>query len=104
MGYILPVNSYQSQQYANRLAVDPHFARVSRIHRVSSLASFQERFDKVISEEMRNRKNDQRKKQSHLANCPPHSEILSYINPNPANLSSSIAKVVGKGVAVNAYV
>lgn len=106
MGYILPVNSYQSQQYANRLADDPHFARVSRVHRINQLASYQESFDKslVLEEEMHNSQNDQKEKKSQLADRPSQSEVLGYINPNPANLSPAIAKVVGKGVAINAYV
>lgn len=105
MGYILPINSYRSQQYANRLADDPHFARISQLHRVNQVASFQERFDQVVSqEEMHDEKHNRMEKRSQLAKVPSQSEVLSYINPNPANLSPAIARAVGKGVAINTYV
>lgn len=105
MGYILPVNSYQSQQYANRLADDPHFARISQLHRVNQVASFQERFDQFVSEEEKNEEKDnQKEKKSQLANVPSQSKVHGYVNPNPANLSPAIAKAIGKGVAINAYV
>lgn len=96
MGYILPVNDYQSVQYANRLMDDPHFAKISRLQRVHQVSSFMEKFEEASA--------DKRKESLRLATAQSPKEVKGYIHPNPANLSPEIAKVVGKGRAINAYI
>lgn len=107
MGYVLPINSYRSQQYANRLVEEPHFARISQLHRITPVASFQERFDRVIADkDMYREKLDEekKKKKSTSAQVPSQNRVLNYTHPNPANLSPAIAQVVGKGANINTYV
>lgn len=96
MGYILPVNSYQSQQYANRLMDDSHFAKVSRLQRVNQVSSFVGKFEEASEGE--------KERVPQLAATRSQHEVKGYVNPNPANLSPAISHVVGKGRAINAYV
>ncbi len=105
MGYILPVNSYRSQQYANRLMDEPHFAKVSRLQRVNQVASFSEKFEEVAPrDEMNQYKKNEKMEESRLAPAQSQHEVIGYVQPNPANLSPAIARVVEKGQAINAYV
>lgn len=104
MGYVLPFNSYQSQQYANRLMDDTHFAKVSRLQRVNQMVSFSEKYEEVVYEsEVSKKKENERVKESQLAPAVSQREFIGYVHPNPACLSPAIAHVVEKGKAINAY-
>ncbi|MDS9470397.1 hypothetical protein [Sporosarcina pasteurii] len=93
MGYILPVNSFQTQQFANRIMAYNKIAEVPRLHKINLNADFSQQAY-------------QGKMQQKLSLASPNSQFTNqgYIYPNPANLSPTIAHLVGKGIAINAYV
>lgn len=101
MGYILPVNSFQSQQYANRMMEHGNFAEISRVPRVNAKSDFQRDFETPMSSQQIDRERMQEK--SSLASSQSKSDYVGYIYPNPANLSPAISQVVGKGLAINTY-
>ena len=99
MGYILPIQPIQSQIYANRLTMEVnHFAYIERANKVKLNSDFLDEF-KESSHQEREKVEEEGK---------PIVTVLStyqgFIHPNPVNLSPVIAKVVGKGITVNAYV
>lgn len=98
MGYILPINPIQSQQYANRIAMEPYnFATVNRVEQVRFKSDFLKDFEEAVefAYEEHKKKSDQ---------APSKSQIYNYIVPNPANLSPAISQIVGKGISVNTYI
>lgn len=101
MGYILPVNSYQSQQYANRLMDEPHYAKISRLQRVNQVASFMENFEDAASDERARKAEEERGPE--LAAAKSQHEYIGYVNPNPVGFSPIIANIVDKGKVFNAY-
>lgn len=101
MGYLLPINPIQSQQYANRLAMDPYnFATVNRVQPVKLKSDFLEEFEESV--ESRHKENRENKKQPDSA--PPRSQYNGYVYPNPINLSPAISQIVGKGISINTYI
>lgn len=100
MGYILPINPIQSQQYANRLTMESYnFATINRVQSVKLNPDFQEEFKRSVRlEEKRMPEEEQ------LKTMPTKSQYNGYIVPNPANLSPAISRIVGKGNSVNTYI
>lgn len=98
MGYILPIQPIQSQQYANRMNMESYnFAYVDRVNKV--------RFDfsDSMNDSFQREQEMKEEKEMPIVSAPP---VLykGFVYPNPANLSPAIAQVVGKGLNVNAYV
>lgn len=100
MGYILPIQSTQSEMYANRMNdVRMNFAYIDRVEKVKmdpeSLGKFKDSLlheqEKLLKVEKSNTDNSR----------PPY--LKGFIYPNPTNLSPEIAYVVGKGLSVNEY-
>lgn len=99
MGYILPIQPIQSQMYANRLIIEAYnFAYIDRVNKVKLNSDFLNEF-KESSHQEREKKAEEGKP---IVSAP--SAYQGFVCPNPVNLSPMIAKVVGKGIAVNAYV
>ena len=104
MGYILPIQNYQAQQYAERMNNERHnFAYINRVNPVrlnlnneeaNYWDSFHANEDKRREQQMKKRKN----------RAPRPLAKNGFIAPNPAQFSPEIAEVVGKGQAINAYV
>ncbi|ARD49125.1 hypothetical protein [Sporosarcina sp. P33] len=102
MGYILPIQNYQAQQYAERMNNDRHnFAYIGRVHPVRLNNEESSYWEDVLEEEDR-RREEQLQQQKKRAPQPLVKK--GFIAPNPAQLSPEIANVVGKGQAINAYV
>lgn len=99
MGYLLPIRSIRSEQYANRMSIAPYnFAYIGRVQPMKLESDF---FD-----EFHNQASSEREEQSMAkkSSSPPASNpYQGYIVPNPANLSPLIALAVGKGITVNTY-
>lgn len=102
MGYLLPIQPIQSQQYANRMNMESYnFAHIDRVNKIKfdfkfsgdSQGAFQEEQEKKEEEGMKN---------AHVS--APSLVAKGFIYPNPANLSPAISQAVGKGMSVNAYV
>ncbi|PIC64352.1 hypothetical protein CSV79_06905 [Sporosarcina sp. P13] len=103
MGYILPIQNFQSQQYAERLNKQPHnFASIGRVSPVRMRNEESNYWEDVIGEEDRRRK--EQKEERNMKRAPQSLAKNGFIAPNPAKLSPTIAEVVGKGLSVNAYV
>ena len=101
MGYLLPINPIQSQQYANRITMDPYnFATINRVQRVKLKSDFLEEFEESV--ELQRIKN--RKDWKNPDSAPPCSQYHGYVYPNPVNLSPAISQIVGKGITVNTYI
>lgn len=104
MGYVLPIKPIQSEQYANRLNIEPYnFAHVGRVNKINLKSDFLEDFEAhLLVDEKRGeeREDDDSEKQS----SPQSLKGYGYIQPNPANLSPAISQIVGKGININAYV
>jgi len=100
MGYILPIQPIQSQIYANRLSMDAYnFAHIDRVNKIKLNSDFLDEF-KEFSDQEREREKEEEGKP--IVSAP--SVYQGFIRPNPVNLSPVIARVVGKGIAVNAYI
>ncbi len=109
MGYILPVNNVQSQQYANRLAMEPYnFAKINRVRPIKFKTDFIDDFEETLESyqgrQYEQEKNNERRKNEQRKSEPLRTENSGYIFPNPVKLSPAISQVVGKGFSVNTYV
>ena len=99
MGYLLPIQPIQSQMYANRLNMEAYnFAYIDRVDKVKLNSDFLDEF-KESSHQERDREEEEGKP---IVSVP--SAYQGFVRPNPVNLSPVIARVVGKGNAVNAYI
>lgn len=100
MGYVLPVNDYQSRQYASRLLNEGNYAKVSKLHRVQPVKEYSSHYEEAIADE-----NFGKNKQDEhpVAASNPKAEVLVYVHPNPANISKSTVRVMDKQSAINAY-
>ena len=58
MGYLLPINPIQSQQYANRITMNRYnFAPIDRVQRVKLKSDFLEEFEESVElQRIKNRK------------------------------------------------
>ncbi|MCG7344622.1 hypothetical protein MHZ92_10775 [Sporosarcina sp. ACRSL] len=100
MGYILPVQPMQGDIYAYRMnAVRSNFAFIDRVEKVKMDPDLNDKFEDALSKEQEQITDDEK---PILSNSRP--PYKGFIYPNPANLSPTIAHVVGKGLAVNEYV
>ena len=105
VGYLLPIRPIQSEQYANRISMEPHnFATIGRLQRVKLTSDFLEEFKETLhlQDEEDRRKEGGKDEQSKAIPSPQLYE--GYIPPNPANLSPAISQIVGKGMSVNTYI
>ncbi len=103
MGYVLPINSYRSQQYANRLMNEnSNYSRISQLHHVNKIGDFMEEFEEIA--EQQNVEQEKQVEKSPLAASNLQNEVIGYVNPNPANISVKNANVVKKGAVINAYI
>ncbi|WP_301107777.1 hypothetical protein [Sporosarcina sp.] len=104
MGYILPIQPLQSQQYAERMNNERHnFAYIGRVSPVRLQNEESSYWEDVLEDENRQRK-EQMEERNMKRRVPRPLVKKGPISPNPAQLSPEIAVVVGKGLAVNAYV
>lgn len=104
MGYILPVHSYQSQQYANRLRENEYnYSKVNQLHRINQISDFMEDFDEKVDEKYVERKNEKGMQEKPLASSPSQHEVIGYVNPSPINISVKNVPIVQKDAAINAY-
>lgn len=102
MGYILPFQPIQSEMYANRMnAGRTNFAYIDRVEKVKLDPEQLGKFNDTLLQEQE-RLMDENENPSSASNHPP--AMKGFIYPDPTNLSPEIAYVVGKGLAVNAYV
>ena len=100
MGYLLPIQPIQSQQYANRMNMESYnFAHINRVNKIKFDLKFSEDSHGAFQQE---EKEEEAMKYAHVS-APPLA-AKGFIYPNPANLSPAISQAVGKGMSVNAYV
>lgn len=100
MGYVLPIQPIQSQQYANRMQMGNYnFAHINAIQPIKMRSIFEDELDE--HERQRNDEEEETKKTRSASYPVPYK---GFIQPNPVNLSPEIAKVCGKGNQVNTYV
>ena len=101
MGYILPIQPFQSQQYANRLQMSNYdFAHINAVQPIKMKSIFDDQLEersKQLEEE-----DESISVSSHSFRQPV--PYKGFIQPNPVNLSPEIAKVSGKGNQINAYI
>ncbi|WP_432357742.1 hypothetical protein [Sporosarcina sp. UB5] len=101
MGYILPVQHIQAELYANRMnAVRNNYAHIGRIEKVELNLDVMGKFKHSLHDE-KERVMVERKAVT-VKPIPPY--MKEFINPNPANLSSEITKLIGKGLTINEYI
>ena len=107
VGYLLPIRPIQSEQYANRLSMEPYnFATVGRLQSIKLKSDFLEEFEEVLhlldedEDKKKDKKND---RELAYADYPPRISE-AYAPPNPVNLSPAISQIVGKGISVNTYI
>jgi len=102
MGYVLPIKSIQSEQYANRMNLEPYnFAKIDRVEAIKLKSDFLESFEEFLQNQEQQRKN--KKDEDQLKAVPSPRLLRGYIQPNPANLSPAISQIVGKGLNINVY-
>ncbi len=100
MGYLLPIHSIQSQQYAERMNMEPSkFTKIDRVAKVSFAEDLLSR--DVLSEQNHLNVYDEKKR---MAITSPPSSYKKGNGPNHDNLSPILAKITGKGLFVNKYV
>ncbi|QUG40880.1 hypothetical protein KD050_16535 [Psychrobacillus sp. INOP01] len=100
MGYILPMQSIQTEVYANRMiGNDRNFAYIDNIQN----AKFKSVFDDHLEEQEQLLEEEE---EQLLESERPSTQPLfkGFIHPNPVNLSPRIAEINGKGNSVNLYV
>lgn len=97
MGYLLPIQSIQLQQYANRtMNVSNSFAYIGKVQPIQLNSNV----ITEIKEQDRSRKN---KRERYSIDSPSYLYSGATL-PNPANLSASVEHFVGKGLLINTYV
>lgn len=100
MGYILPIRSLQSEQYANRLQHQEYrFATIQKVAPIPGKTDFTKEYEQrklSLQEEQR------QQSRRNIARSPITQPVYSM--PNPANLSPAIAQVVQKGMSINQYI
>ncbi|MFJ7932907.1 hypothetical protein [Sporosarcina sp. NPDC096371] len=102
MGYLLPIQPIQSQQYANRMNRESYnFAHVDRVGKIKFDFNFSDGHYSSFHHE-REIKDEEVMEISIVST--PSLASKGFIYPNPANLSPTIAQAVGKGLTVNVYV
>lgn len=107
MGYILPIQPIQSQQYANRMENDSNsFTYIDKVEATklrTEYEDWQKRVKREQQQKERQQKNsEQDPEEGEKVHLSPAKS--GFIQPNPAVLSKQVAHVVGKGNAVNEYI
>lgn len=103
MGYVLPINSYRSQQYANRLLdVTDSYAKVSKLRHIPKVGDYKEGFEHATKQSESKRKIQG--KHDTLAASRSRTEVVGYVHPNPVNISIENGPVIQKGTVINAYI
>ncbi|WP_342509025.1 hypothetical protein [Sporosarcina sp. FSL K6-2383] len=104
MGYLLPIQPIQSQQYANRMNADSYnFAHINRVGKIKFDFKFSEDSHEAFQQDQEQEEKEEKEMASARVSAPPLAS-KGFIYPNPANLSPAISQAVGKGLSVNAYV
>lgn len=104
MGYLLPIQPIQSQQYANRMNMEPYdFAVIGRVEKVK-LGEGLLNGDFSSELEQSSLHGEREREDEEMPIVPPPTAYKGFVRPNPANLSPVIAQVVGKGLSINTYV
>lgn len=102
MGYLLPIQPIQSQQYANRMNMESYnFAHIDRVNKIKFNFKFSEESHGAFQQEQEEK--EEKAMGNAFVSAPPLAS-KGFIYPNPANLSPAISQAVGKGMSVNAYV
>lgn len=105
MGYLLPIQPIQSQQYANRINMEPdHFATIGRLERIEQTSSFLESFKETLHSQDEEKKREGGESGGELKSMSSPQSYMGYVKPNPSNLSPAISQIVGKGMSVNKYI
>lgn len=100
MGYILPIQSIQSQLYANRMQMGTYnFAYINAIRPIKMRSIFEDE----LEERTKRYDEDEVTQKEHSTGHHPV-PYKGFIQPNPVNLSPDIAKVCGKGIQINTYI
>lgn len=100
MGYVLPYQPIQSQQYANRLQIESYnFAHIGAIQPIKMKSLFEDELEE--REKQFNNEEENTSKPNAKSYPVPYK---GFIQPNPVNLSPDIAKVCGKGNQINMYI
>ena len=103
MGYIIPIQPYQSQIYANRMLMDDYnFAYVSNVQGIKMKPLFENHLAELQEKEISDEQQDKELLERQEPSIPPL--YKSFIHPNPVNLSPIIAEISGKGNNVNVYI
>ncbi|WP_342512907.1 hypothetical protein MKY34_20255 [Sporosarcina sp. FSL K6-1522] len=102
MGYLLPIQPIQSQQYANRMNMEAYsFTYIDRVNRIQRELNDSDTPPKTFYDAFLRDDDEEigREKAAIAAPLP----YRGFIYPNPANLSPAISQAVGKGLNINAY-
>lgn len=103
MGYLLPIRPLQSEQYANRISMEPYnFAAIGRLQRIKLKSDFLKEYEERLHLQVE-KKDKGKDKKPFVAVYPPRLS-KGYIQPNQVNLSPAISEIVGKGMSVNTYI
>ncbi|MET1014518.1 MAG: hypothetical protein ABWX61_08425 [Paenisporosarcina sp.] len=101
MGYILPIQPFQAQQYANRLQMSNYnFAHVNAVLPIKMKSIFEDQMEEQSKKHEEEDESVSTSSHSFRQAVP----YKGFIQPNPVNLSPEIAKVSGKGIQVNTYI
>ena len=109
MGYLLPIQPIQSQQYANRMENSTtSFAYIDKVESAKLQSDYEDWQKRIRREQQQQQQRDENSGRE-MDEAEVDTVRLSpakngFIQPNPVHLSKQIAIVVGKGIAVNEYV
>jgi hypothetical protein len=99
VGYILPIQSIQSQLYANRMQMGTYnFAYINAIQPIKMKSVFEDELEERAKQYV---EDEVTQKEDFPGHPVPYK---GFIQPNPVNLSIDIAKVCGKGIQINTYI
>lgn len=100
MGYVLPIPSIQSQQYANRLRKhEQHYSKIEKSAAVRPIIRFADVLDGERHKQQLLTSEEEKWKELKSATSHPASS-----ESNTALLAPAISQLVGKGLTVNKYV
>lgn len=99
MGYILPMQSLQSAQYANRMLYEYDVMKVRKLDRVQKVASFREEFEDSANEEQMAQQEDR-----HIPIENVHAPIENSLeNQQAIRQANQALKAVDQGRLINKY-
>ena len=105
MGYMLPVTSYRTVQYANRLQQKRRKLQVENVHEMQQIGTFQDFMDHAMKDDHSNKKSsydagescEQHIVHPHLVDQPLYEEFVPHSMNSPKF-------VPPKGIVINQYV